>query len=159
MQRTLVFIPVSRQELSAITGEVELTERTAHTVTPELLDALDYDEHQLEEAEHGAMLLASVAALARYGERLVLVAEVEPGLVRPGTDRANGECMLAQVPVGAITCWFGDADDVDPSPASAAVRGLGIDEAWESDAVSELVGGHHLLWNDVVEYQRSTPDQ
>lgn len=154
MQRTLVFIPVERAELSAITGAVELADRPAHTVTPELMEALDYAETQMEEAEHAAMVLASVAALSRYGRRLVLVAEVDSSLVHPSGDGSNGDCTVAKVPRGAITCWFSDADDVDPSGAAAAARGLGIDEAWEADAVSELVHQHPLLWNDVVEYER-----
>lgn len=154
MQRTLVFIPVQPGELAAISGQVELVQRPAHTVTPELMEALGYQSDQTEEAEYAAMVLASVAALSQFGQRLVLVAEPESSLVRTVPGGTNGECIVAAVPRSAITCWFSESDDVDPTAAADAARRLSIDQAWELDAVSELVQGHQLLWNDVVEYQR-----
>lgn len=155
MQRTLVFVPIAPGELSAIGGTPELTNRPAHTVTAELMTEFGYRHDQVEEAEYAAMVLASVAALSAYGARLVLVAEVDSRLVGPAPDRANGQCTVAHVPPTAITCWFADEADVDPSAAAAAAKGLGIDEAWETDAVSDLVQGHQLLWNDVEEYHRA----
>lgn len=152
MQRRLVSVPIAQAELSAITGDPVLTERVAYTVTPELLAALEYRPQDTEAAEYAALVLASVAALSRYGQRLVLVAEVPEQLVQPGSDPANGECRMAEVPTGAITCWFSDEPDLDVSAAAAAAHGLSVDDAWEQPSVAELINTHQLLWSDVAEY-------
>ncbi len=155
VDRQLVFVPVHRSELDAIVGASTLRDRPAHTVTPELLEELGFEDNQMEDAEHATLVLASVAALATHGERLVLVAEVDTSLISPGEDLANGACVVGRVPQSAMTCWFSDADDVDPAPAAAAAKGLEIDLAWEMDEVQELLHGHDLLWNDVEEYRRA----
>jgi len=79
-----VFIPIARDELAAIDGSVQLTDRAAYHVTPELLVALDYRIGQEEDAEYAALVIASVAALTRFGERLVLVAEVDDDRIEVG---------------------------------------------------------------------------
>lgn len=154
MERQLVFIPVRRAELDAITGDTRLDGRTAHTVTPELLEALGYDAGDAEDAEYAAMVLASVAALAAHGERVVVVADVPRAAVHPGEDPGNGQCVVSEVPASAITCWFSEADGVDVTDAAAAAKDLDIDTAWDFPQVQELLQGHDLLWNDVVEYRR-----
>ena len=123
-------------------------------MTPELLEELGFEPDQQEDAEYATLVLASVAALAAHGERLVLVAEVDGSFISPGEDPSNGGCVVSRVPAAAMTCWFGDADDVDPTAAAAAARGLEIDIAWEMDEVQQLLHGHDLLWNDVEEYRR-----
>ena len=154
MTKELVFIPVSRDELAAIDGSVRLTGRAAHRVTPELLAALEYTVGQEEDAEYAALVLASVAALTRFGERLVLVAEVDVSLISGGDDPENGACFLTRIAPEAMTCWFSEAPGVDASAAAAAVRGLDIDTAWGFDEVQELLRESALLWNDVEEYRR-----
>ena len=154
MTKELVFIPIARDELAAIDGSVRLTDRAAHHVTPELLAALEYAAGQEEDAEYAALVLASVAALTRFGERLVLVAEVEDSLLVGGDDLENGACTLTQVFPEAMTCWFSEAPGVDASVVAVAVRGLDIDTAWGFDEVQELLRESDLLWNDVEEYRR-----
>ena len=154
MTRELVFIPVARDELVAIDGSIQLTGREAHRVTPELLAALGYTAEQQEDAEYAALVLASVAALTKFGERLVLVAEVAGSLVVSGDDLENGACIVARVAPEAMTCWFSEAPGVDTSVAAAAARGLDIDTAWGFDEVQELLRDSDLLWNDVEEYRR-----
>ena len=154
MTKELVFIPIARDELAAIDGSVLLTGRAAHHVTPELLAALEYTAGQEEDAEYAALVLASVAALTRFGERLVLVAEVDASLIASGDDPENGACVLTRVAPEAMTCWFSEAPGVDPSAAAVAVRGLDIDTAWGFDEVQELLHESDLLWNDVEEYRR-----
>lgn len=154
MSRVLVFIPVDPEELAAIDGGVELVDRLAHRVTPELLTQLGYGPDQTEEAEYAALLLASVVSLAEHGRRTVLVAEVRPDLVAPGQDPGNGQCILARVPTSAITCWFEDEAGLDVGEAARAARGLHLDDAWELDEVQALLHGHDLLWNGVEEYRR-----
>ena len=154
MERQLVFIPVAREELDAIQGLRQLRDRPAHRVSPELLEELGYESKDQEDAEYATLVLASVAALAAHGERLVLVAEVDTSFISPGDDLVNGACVVSRVPTAAMTCWFGDADDVDPTDAAAAAKGLDIDVAWDMDEVQQLLHGHDLLWNDVEEYRR-----
>ena len=154
MTKELVFIPIARDELAAIDGSVLLTGRAAHHVTPELLAALEYTAGQEEDAEYAALVLASVAALTRFGERLVLVAEVDASLIASGDDPENGACVLTRVAPWAMTCWFSEAPGVDASAAAVAVRGLDIDTAWGFDEVQELLHESDLLWNDVEEYRR-----
>ena len=154
MSKELVFIPIARDELAAIDGSVQLTDRAAHHVTPELLVALGYRVGQEEDAEYAALMIASVAALTRFGERLVLVAEVNDSLIMNGDDLENGACILTRVAPEAMTCWFSEAPGVDASAAAVAVRGLDIDTAWGFDEVQELLRESDLLWNDVEEYRR-----
>ena len=104
MTKELVFIPVSRDELAAIDGSVRLTGRAAHRVTPELLAALEYTVGQEEDVEYAALVLASVAALTRFGERLVLVAEVDVSLISDGDDPENGACFLTRIAPEVMTC-------------------------------------------------------
>ena len=154
MTKELVFIPIARDELAAIDGSVLLTGRAAHHVTPELLAALEYTAGQEEDAEYAALVLASVAALTRFGERLVLVADVDTSLIASGDDPENGACVLTRIAPEATTCWFSEAPGVDASAAAIAVRGLDIDTAWGFDEVQELLHESDLLWNDVEEYRR-----
>ena len=154
MSRELVFIPIARDELAAIDGSVQLSDRAAHHVTPELLAALGYRVGQEEDAEYAALVIASVAALTRFGERLVLVAEVDDSLIISGDDLENGACILTRVAPEAMTCWVNEAPGVDASAAAVAVRGLDIDTAWGFDEVQELLRESDLLWNDVEEYRR-----
>ncbi|RRD06981.1 hypothetical protein EII34_00310 [Arachnia propionica] len=149
-----MFIPIAREELGAIDGSVTLRDREAHRVTPELLEALGYTTEQREDAEYAALVLASVAALARHGERLVLVADVAPALVSQGRDLDNGGCVLSEVPQRSLTCWFSEAPGVDWTAAAVAAKGLDIDTAWGFDEVQELLASSDLLWNDVEEYRR-----
>ena len=154
MTKELVFIPIARDELAAIDGSGLLTGRAAHHVTPELLAALEYTAGQEEDAEYAALVLASVAALTRFGERLVLVADVDTSLIASGDDPENGACVLTRIAPEAMTCWFSEAPGVDASAAAVAVRGLDIDTAWGFDEVQELLHESDLLWNDVEEYRR-----
>lgn len=154
MQRQLVFIPVRSSELSAFDGDPAIAHRQAFTVTPDLLDELGYEPSATEDAEYAALVLASVAGLAQFGERAIIVAEVDPGLVAPGEDSANGECLLLSCPPSAMTAWFCDAPGVSVEAAATAAAGRSIDDAWELPEIQELLESHDLLWNDVAEYRR-----
>jgi hypothetical protein len=151
VQRQLVFIPVASDELDVLVGAVPISNRRAYTVTADLLDELEYTSDMAEDAEYAALVLASVAGLIEFGERVVVVAEVDQGLVEPGEDSANGECVLTSCPASAMTAWFVDAPGVDLPQVR---KGAGIDEAWELPEVQALLAEHDLLWNDVAEYRR-----
>lgn len=132
-------------------GDVEVRNRRAYTVTPDLLAELGYTPEMVEDAEYAALVLASIAGLAEFGERVVVVAEVDPSLVEPGDDSPNGECLLTQCPHRSMTAWFEDAPGVR---LPAVARGASIDEAWDLPGVQTLLQEHDLLWNDVEEYRR-----
>lgn len=154
MKRQLVFIPVAPDELGILNGDPAVADRTAYTVTDELVAELGYDAKDAEDAEYAALVLASVAALCSYGQRTVIVAEVDPTLVSGGVDPANGQVQLASCPTSAMTSWFADEPGTDVADAAAISRGLTIDQAWDQPAVQVLLNSHDLLWNDVVEYRR-----
>lgn len=151
MDRQLVFIPVAASELEVLTGALPVTNRRAFAVTPDLLAELGYTSDMSEDAEYAALVLASIAGLSEFGERVVVVAEVEPGLVEPGEDSPNGEVLLTHCPPEAMTAWFVDAPGVEAPDVS---RGVSIDEAWDMPEVQAHLAEHDLLWNDVAEYRR-----
>lgn len=154
MKRQLVFIPIAADELSVLAGEPPMGARPAYTVTPELLTELEYTEAESEDAEYAALVLASVAGLAAHGVRLVVVAEVDPSLIRPSEDPGNGEVWLTACPPTAMTAWFAEEPGVEYADAAAMAQGLTIDQAWDLPQIQELLREHELLWNDVVEYRR-----
>lgn len=158
MNRQLVFVPVSEDELRVLGGETLGADRPGYTVTPELLAELGYGESDSEDAEYAALVLASVAGLAAHGIRLVVVAEVDPSLVSAGEDPANGQVVLAELPTRSITSWFADEPGTDVTDAAAISKDLSIDQAWDLDQVQDLLNHHDLLWNDVVEYRRHKED-
>lgn len=147
-----MFIPIASTELGMLSGNPPLTQRPAYTVTPELLAELEYRPDEMEDAEHAAMVLASVAGLAAHGERVVLVAEVDAEQLRPGPDPDNGEVLLTRCPPSAMIAWFAEEPGADVADAAAISKGLTIDQAWAQPQVQELLGNHQLLWNDKVEY-------
>ncbi len=155
MKRQLVFIPISSAELGVFAGRPPIVDRTAYTATPQLLAELEYTEDQMEDAEHAAMVLASVAGLSAHGERVVVVAEVDSSLIKPGVDPDNGQVVLAQCPPSAMISWFAEEPGVDVSDAAAIAKGLTIDQAWAQPQVQALLENHDLLWNDKVEYQEA----
>lgn len=128
--------------------------RTCYAVTPQLLDELGYEESAAEDAEYAALVLASVAGLATHGARIVVVAEVDAGLLQPGDDPGNGQIVLTDLPTQAITAWFEDEPGTDVTDAAAISCGLTIDQVWETAEVQDLLNNHDLLWNDVVEFRR-----
>lgn len=152
MTRQLVCIPVAADELDMLTGAIPVQDRRAYTVTRDLLDELEYTPDMVEDAEYAALVLASIAGLIEFGERVVIVAEVDPALVEPGEDSANGECLLTRCPHGSMTAWFVDAPGVEVPKLSP---GSSIDEAWDHPEVQALLSDHDLLWNDVAEYRRA----
>lgn len=158
MNRQLVFVPIAESELPLLAGEPAAAPRDAYTVTPELLSELGYAEKDSEDAEYAALVLASVAGLSQFGVRLVVVAEVDPALLSPGTDPGNGQVRLSELPPRAVTAWFTEEPGTDVADAAAMAKDLSIDLAWDLPQIQELLNNHDLLWNDVVEYRRQKED-
>lgn len=139
-----------------LTGEPAVENRSAYAATPELMAELEYTDDEVEDAEHAAMVLASVAGLASYGERVVVVAEVDSSLVQPAEDSANGEVLLSRCPASSMIAWFAEEPGVDVADAAAISKSMTIDMAWGQPQVQALLENHDLLWNDKVEYQKGS---
>lgn len=151
MQKHLVFVPVTAAERRQLKEGQELGPRSAFTVTEELCAALDYGPDELEDAEYAAMVIASVAGLARLGARLVIVAEVDASALGQVIDAGNGERELRRVRPGEVTAFFAEDTGADTAVAAVAARGLGIDEAWELEEVQALLNQADLLWHGAEE--------
>ncbi len=157
MGHDLVFVPVTAEEAQAIVDGATLAgPRPGFAATPELVDTFGLRPDEDEEAEHSAVLLASLAGLIATGRRLVVVAE---GVgVSPAEDpaaRANGGVVVGDLPSSRCTAWFGDETD-EPTRsavavAAALVEGLDLDPAWALPEVQSLLARHDLLWHGMAE--------
>lgn len=148
---SLVFIPVSGAQLRewASTGRLPAAVH-AHAVTSGLEAAFAPTDE--EEAERIALLVASVAALGRAGQRLVAVAEAAV-LTRPDGDEDFGEVTAGPLPYSAVTSLFADEAGLDVSAASAAAAGP-LAVAWEQPDVRSLLADADLLWYGPGEWPR-----
>lgn len=159
MSGVLVFVPCSPERALALSDGESFASCQAFAVTPSLLRALDLTPADDEDAEYGCMLLASVWGLAQYGTRLVLVAEVPQGQVSEGDDADNGGVRVSGLRLGHVQSFFTDeAGQSLVAEASRAVEGLGLDEAWETDEVQQLMRRTSLLWHSVEELARLGKD-
>ncbi|GAA1396867.1 DUF6912 family protein [Luteococcus peritonei] len=152
MKRTLVLVPVSTEQARALWRAEDLGELQAFSVTDELLANLE-GVHDAEDAEHACAQLASLWGLSHHGERLVLAAEVDPGVLRPEQNEAhNGGVLLGRLTRAQVSAFFAD-DPANPLPQglSQQVAGLDVDQAWELDEVQRMLRSHDLLWHSVEE--------
>ncbi|MGA4668633.1 DUF6912 family protein [Propionibacteriaceae bacterium Y1923] len=147
MGSILVCIPARRDSPDALfSGPVE-----AITPNAALRSSLDYTDDMTEEADYAALVLASVWALARHGERFVVTAEVDASQVAPGPEAANGGVLVTGLARRQLVAWFDDAEPGIADGAADAVRGLDIDQAWADEQVSALLE-HELLWHTIEEW-------
>lgn len=154
MDRTLTFVPVTRDEALALArGTEPACPRQAFAATPELVAALGYAPEQDEDAEYAALVLASVWSLAHDGVRMVLVAELEPSAVGAGEESGNGGVTIQKLPRGSVVAFFTDepAAAAVAQQAAAEARGFDIDTAWDLPGVQALITGHDLLWHSAEE--------
>lgn len=147
MRSQLIFVPVTQAERRGLACGQRLPARRAFMVTPELCAALGYGPEETEDAEYAAMVIASVAGLARFGVRLVVVAEVHEGSLGQVVDAENGEVELEYLSPEQITAFFADDDQTAVESAAAASRDLEIDLAWELPQVQQLLNETDLLWH------------
>lgn len=152
MSGVLVFVPSSPERARALFDGEPFPACQAFAVTPPLLRTLDLTPADEEDAEFACMVLASVWGLARYGTRLVLVAEVPANQLTDGDETDNGGVRLTGLTRAHVQSFFTDEAGQPLAPAAAArVQGLGLDEAWETDEVQDLVHRTSLLWHSVEE--------
>ncbi|MDR0436409.1 MAG: hypothetical protein LBH11_06600 [Propionibacteriaceae bacterium] len=156
----LVFVPVSRVVARELGTGHPITEDTpAFSANAALAESFGLTAADGEAAEFAALTLASIYALATYGERLVLVAELpaDPLLDDWEAEAPNGGVRLGALSQSQVTAFFTDYDDPQTTAlldtAAQAAQGLNVDAAWELPEVSVLLERADLLWHDVTELE------
>lgn len=148
----LLFVPVTDAELAGwATGDTLAGPRRAVAVTEGLTAA--FEPADTEEAEHIALLVASIASLTASGRRLVAVAE---GTCRPDPDGDAdfGEVAVGDLPWASVQSLFADEPDAPGlATAAEAAQGLPLAQAWEQAAVTTLLEQADLLWHGAGEWQ------
>ncbi len=149
---TLLFVPVTDAELAGWAADGTLpSPRRVVAVTAGLTAA--FEPADTEEAEHIALLVASIASLAASGRRLVAVAE---GVCRPDPDGDPdfGEVVVSALPWASVQSLFTDEPNAPGlAAAAAAAEGLPLAQAWEQAAVTALLEQADLLWHGAGEWQ------
>lgn len=147
----LVFVPVSPSALADwARGGVLPGAVRAHAVTPGLRAAFVPDDE--EEAEHIALLVASVAGLRAHGARLVAVAGTGVPLV-PAGDADFGEVEVRDLPFSAVQSLFADEPGAAALVTAAAqAPAEDLAQAWDAPAVVALLEGADLLWHGPGEW-------
>lgn len=146
----LVFIPAdaggARKLVSDGGSDVQ-----GFAVTPELRSILDLGRGGEEKAERAAMVIGSVWGLARFGRRLVLVAQVPDSQLGDNYEVDNGGVTIARLEPSRITAWFADEDDRVSAAAAGQIAGMIIDDAWNDVSVQSLLAEHEMSWHDITE--------
>lgn len=140
----LVFVPISDAELGAWARTGVLSgPRKGYAVTTGLRRAFEVQDEA--EGEQLALLVASIAALAATGKRLVVVLEAT---ARDSSSAVDfGEVELGELTWAAVQSLFADAPDVaELAAAAAAAAGQAIEPAWNQEAVFKLLEAADLLW-------------
>lgn len=148
----LLFVPLSADRLAgwATSGVLEGPVR-AHAVTPGLRAA--FEPADAEEAEHIALLVASVSALVGSGRRLVAVT-AGVGSADPDGDADFGEVLAPGLAWSSVQSLFADEPDAPGlAEAAAAASGRPLTQAWDEPAVIALLQGADLLWHGSGEWR------
>lgn len=148
----LLFVPVTGGQLAdwAAAGVLAGPLR-AYAATPGLLAA--FEPGDAEEAEHLALLVASVASLSATGVRQVAVVEGDAEPAATG-DTDFGEVVAADLRFDAIASLFADEPDAPGLGAAvAAAAGLPLQAAWDHPAVTTLLQEADLLWHGAGEWE------
>ncbi|MDR1808303.1 MAG: hypothetical protein LBR33_10400 [Propionibacteriaceae bacterium] len=149
----LVFVPLSPGSLRALADGRPVTAALAWAVTPDFVAATGYTPDEAEEAEHEALLLASLDAFTRHGLRLVAVAETA---ATPAADPAvPGEVTVPALSWRQVTAFFADDPAESASiAAAAALVGQPLPAALDSPVTPDLMAVP-LLWYDKTELDRT----
>ena len=147
---TLVCLPLTAEELRqwATTGSI-IGPVSGYADTAALREAFGVAD--AEEGERIAMLVASIAGLARSGRRLVAVVEIDSPVA--GEAQEFGEVTATSVPYRRVQALFADEPGLNLSVAAAATAGLGLEQAWDAPEVADLLSTADLLWHGPGEWQ------
>lgn len=152
----LIAIPVSRSQASDLASHKRLPgPLQVFAPNDELRAMFEVDDD--EEAERAATMLASVWALARHGERIVVVAERDD--FTPGDEAANGGGSVDGVALHQVVSWFADDPRADISQAAEQASGRSLDDAWDAPAVAAFITDHDLMWFAADELAREFASQ
>lgn len=147
----LSFVPVSAAELRQWARSGRLVgPRVGYAVTKGLRAAFEPDDDA--EAEQLALLVASVAALASGGQRLVVVIEADASLSPTGA-ADFGEVQLGELAWSSAQSIFTDEPVAEVSAAAAAAAGLEVEKAWNTSEVVALLEAVDLLWYGAGEWE------
>ena len=146
----MVCIPASREQARELLANGSNEPVAAFAATEHLYQTFDLAPSQDEDAEFATALIASIAALTRFGERLVLVADVDAYEPDPATEH-DGGVIISRLEPQQISAWFVDASPAVAEQASRVAEGLSVDEAWELPDVVDLLANHDLCWHDSSE--------
>lgn len=148
----LVFVPLAQTDLAdwATTGKRDVS---GFAATPVFLESFGLTAPDTEDADLTLLEVAGIAGLLAHGVRLVAVCETDAA----GAEPAEFGAVVAEgVRWSTVESLFADDED-GARRASAARDEIGactLDEAWESDAVSDLLRGTELLWHGSSEWAR-----
>lgn len=151
----LVFVPLSPEGLSDWVAQGSRP-APGFAATREFAAAFSIGEADAEDAERTLLEIAGLDGLLRYGVRLVAVAEADAEVAEPAEFGAVDAGVLGW---GRVTSLFAD-DALGAGRAASVLGGLGglggasLAEAWEDDAVVDLLAGTDLLWHSSTEWQR-----
>ena len=152
MSRVLVCIPVPAEGTAGhLAGPVQGFSANASLrevlgiAEPEPGSSAKAADELREEAEYGALVIASVWGLTQFGVRLVVTAEVDSAQISAGEEPEHGGVLVSDVGSQQVIAVFGDDDETAAAQAAGQVRGDSIDQAWANAAVADLLT-HELLW-------------
>lgn len=143
----MIFLPATQEQLKGVaSGHDLIGSLQAFSPNKALRQTFGISEDSDEEAEFAALQVASVYALANFGDRLVLVVDTDAS--ESETEAGNGGVQAERIPADKVHAWFSD-DEAAPSQLVETLRGKDIDEAWL--LASEFMNEHDLSWHDICE--------
>jgi hypothetical protein len=149
MIAVLVFLPCDQATFEALAAGQTTGPVSVWTAAPV---AAGSSPEVVEEAEHEALVEASLVALTQYGWRLVVVAEMAPVAVTidPVTPALDGprSGQLTGLAPRQVTSFFAD----DPADL-AVVQEVGRVIADQPEA-AEVIAAYPLMWYDASELNR-----
>ena len=148
----LVFVPLAPADLAdwATSGKRDVT---GFAATPVFLETFDLSAHDIEDADLTLLEVAGIAGLLTHGDRLVAVCEAPAAGAEPAE---FGAVVAERVRWSAVESLFTDDEAGAARAASVAeaLAGVELDEAWDDDAVTDLLRGTELLWHGSSEWER-----
>ena len=146
----LVFVPLAPAALAEWAGSGS-RDVSGFAATPAFLDSFGLSAPDTEDTDLTLLEVAGIAGLLAHGVRLVAVCETDAAGAQPAE---FGAVVAEGVRWKLVDSLFTD-DEEGARRAAAARDEIGVctlDEAWESDAVSDLLRGTELLWHHSSEW-------
>ncbi|MDR0960928.1 MAG: hypothetical protein LBM23_11425 [Propionibacteriaceae bacterium] len=143
----LVSIPASAALLDDLAAGRRAGPVTGFAATDSLVDEIG----DAEEAERAATVYASIVAWTGDGRRRVVVVTAPDTMVAEASGveaESSGQVALKEFAPRDVVAYY--AEDPAAAGESAAlaerIRGLSLDEAWETPGVTDHLARWELLW-------------